>query len=143
RLVGVDDDDGGLVDGKVEITRPTAVRVDGVRPRGTKWLKQGILSSTSEDRRRAAEPDVSLRDGALGAEAVVDLLGAHVEPAHIHLGMELLEAPLTQRQQVAAVRGVDDEGGSVPPGAADQDQRQKRATSPHAGFPTPTSSQTG
>ena len=83
------------------------MRVDGPRPAGPEWLEQRIGGTAREDGRRPAEPHVRLGIGALGAQAVVHLLRAHVQPAHVDVRMELLEAPLEQREEIAAVGTID------------------------------------
>ena len=65
------------------------------------------MRSLRQNQRRPPEPDVRLRVGALRAEAVVDVLRPHVEPAHVDVRMERLEAVLEERQQIAAVGAVD------------------------------------
>jgi len=61
------------------------------------------VRSLRENQRRPPEPDVRLRVGALRTQAVVDVLRAHVEPPHVDVGMQRLEAVLEQGQQIAAV----------------------------------------
>jgi len=71
-----------------------------------------LADAGREDGVRPAVPDVGLRVRLLRAQPVVDLLRAHVEPPHVHVRVRLLELPLDESQEVAAVRGVDDEGGA-------------------------------
>ena len=54
-------------------------------------LEQRVLDAEIEDRGGPAEPDVGLRIHPLEAQAVEDLLRAHVEPADVDvrtLGLE-------------------------------------------------------
>src|SRR6185295_20344138 len=68
-----------------------------------------LARALREGRLRAAVPDVRLRIRLFRADPVVDLLGAHVEPADVDLRMQLLEALLHQAQEVAAMRRIEDE----------------------------------
>ena len=86
-----------------------------------------------ENQRWTAEPDVRLRIGALRTNTVVDILRAHIEPAHVDIGMQRLEAVLEERQQVAAVRAVDDEGSAViARAAAEQDRSRYQQLTEHS-----------
>src|SRR5207244_2091154 len=49
------------------------------------------------------------RMGPRRAEPVVHRLRAHVEPADVHVGVQVFKPVLEQGEQVAAVGGVDDE----------------------------------
>src|SRR2546427_371898 len=70
---------------------PAAVSPVALRPRGT------------------PEPTVRLWIRPLRAHAVVHLLRPHVEPAHVHGRVQLLETALEQREQISAMRRIDDE----------------------------------
>ena len=114
-----------------------------VHPRRAVRREQAFLRAAREDRRRAAEPDVGLRVGGLGADAVVDLLRAHVEPAHVDLGVRLLVGAFEERQQVAAVGRVQHQRRAAVAAAAGQqrpcrEQREpRRATPAHAAASAP------
>jgi hypothetical protein len=41
--------------------------------------------------------------GPLGPQPLVHFLGSHVKPVHDYVGMKLLESPLKQREEIAAV----------------------------------------
>src|SRR5439155_23296416 len=71
-----------------------------------------------------AEPHVRLGVGALRAQAVVHLLRAHVEPPHVDIGVELLEATLQQGEEIAAVRAVHYERRSSVAPASGREERE-------------------
>src|SRR2546430_13199656 len=85
------------------------MRLYRLHPGRPERLEQRVTCAEREDRGGAAEPHVRLRVGALGAQPVVHLLRAHVEPPHVDVGVELFEATLEQREEIAAVGAVDDE----------------------------------
>jgi hypothetical protein len=91
---------------------PVAVGVPGLRgkelgPGGAEGLQEPLLGGHLEHLLRGPEPDVGLGVGPLGAEAVQDLLGPHVHPLDVHLGVEGLEGGLVVGEEVATVGGVD------------------------------------
>ena len=110
---------------------------DRVRPRRTVRLEQTLLRAAGEGRVRASVPDVGLRVRLLRAEAVVDLLRAHVEPAHVDLGVRELELLLDEAEQVAAVRRVDGQGLAGVGAAGEQARREEAAEEEGAGCGPP------
>ena len=99
---------------------------DRSRPRGAERLQQRIARAAGENRAGPAEPDVRLGIHPLGAQPVVHLLRAHVEPVDDDVGVEVLEAMLEQREQVAAVGRIDDEGSAAvaPAGPGERDDQR-------------------
>src|SRR3989454_10357669 len=134
RLLCVDDDGRRFVRGEVAIPRAAPVRTDRARPSGPKRLEQGVVRAAREDGRWAAEPHVRLRVGALGTEPVVHLLRAHVEPAHVDVGMESLEAALQQGQKIATVGRINDEGRATVPRTGAREENEQRDASEQTHF---------
>src|SRR2546430_11570129 len=85
------------------------MRLYRLHPGRPERLEQRVTCAEREDRGGAVDPAVRLRVGTLGAQPVVHLLRAHVEPPHVDVGVELFEATLEQREEIAAVGAVDDE----------------------------------
>ena len=129
RLRVVDEHRRRAVEGEVEIARLAARGRDRVRPRRPVGSEQAVPRAAREDRVGPAEPDVRLRVRLLRPHPVVDLLRAHVEPAHVDVGMGALELLLDQRQEIAPVGRVEDErragvaaAARTGPAAATQDR---------------------
>src|SRR5262249_27223231 len=119
------------IEAEVEVSGPAALGGDRSAPTGTKWGEQIFAHSAPENRRGPAVPDVRLWVGLLGSDSVVDLLRAHVEPAHVDLRMLLLVGLLHQAEQVAAMRRVDDDRSSrVAPAGRGQDKQSRREEPP-------------
>src|SRR5256886_12619367 len=107
------------------------MRLYRLHPGRPERLEQRVTRTAGEDRGGAAEPHVRLRVGALGAQPVVHLLRAHVEPPHVDVGVELFEATLEQREEIAAVGAVDDERrATVAPAGSREQCEQYRAGEP-------------
>src|SRR5881394_3987145 len=60
-----------------------AARGNRIRPARPVAIEQRVTRGGCENQRGPTEPDVGLRIGALGAYAIVHVLRAHIEPAHV------------------------------------------------------------
>ncbi len=95
-----------------------AGRRDRVRPVGAVGLEEAVPRGAREGRVRPAVPDVRLRIRLLRAQPVIDLLGAHVEPADVDLRVRPLEFLLDEAEEVPAVRRIDRQGRAAVGAAA-------------------------
>ena len=129
----VDQHRRGAVGAEVEVAGGAAGRRHRAGPARAVGRQQPLGGAAGEDRLRTAEPDVRLRVGGLGADAVVDLLRAHVEPADVDVRVLGLEALLHQEQQVAAVRGVDDQRDPAVAAARGESGQEDRGRSRNGG----------
>ena len=100
----VDDDDRRPVEAEVELPGVAALFRDGAAPRRRERFEETVLRAVGEDEVGSAEPHVRARVRLFGTDAVVDVLRAHVEPPHVHVGMLRLVGLLHERQQVPTVR---------------------------------------
>ena len=108
----------------VPYQRPERVlgrRGQGGRRGGLEGLQQVLVGRLHEERLRRAPPDRRLRVGALGPDALVGLLAAHVEPLHVDLGVGRLEGLLGRREQLLSVGRVDEQARAAVAVAAGED----------------------
>ena len=129
-LLGVQKDGRRLVGRKVTIPGAAPARRDGFCPNRSMAIEQRFSRGLRQDQGRSAKPDIGLRVRTLGAHTVVHVLRAHVEPAHIDIGMERFESLHEQRPQISALGTVDDQWRAAIAGACG-DEKKKRECEMH------------